>query len=176
MNMKIDGKYPIVIAAWLTFSTCTQVIAQTAVVSSGPDSHMDTPVASSWQGLVDPLVSHPEILTKDWNHIRRVLPVGCFQKAGVRDLNCPPMDGVVRVSVDPGPLGIIDMVLKPPATCDQIYNLVSKRFGKGTVENGDKCYAEWKLNRWVKRGVVNLSPGRKEPSQLYLQFAIEQGP
>lgn len=86
------------------------------------------------------------------------------------------MDGVMKISVVPGPLGIIDIVLKKPATCDALYDVLSKRFGKGELENGDKCYAEWKLGKRVKHGHVNVSPGRKDPSLLYLQFAIEQGP
>lgn len=86
------------------------------------------------------------------------------------------MDGVVKMSVVPGPLGIVDIVLKKPATCDALYDVLSKRFGKGELENGDKCYAEWKLGKRVKHGYVSLFPGPKDHSLLYLQFAIEQGP
>jgi hypothetical protein len=86
------------------------------------------------------------------------------------------MEGVVRLSLDPGPLGIVDVVMKKPATCDELYDILSVRFGKGRMEHGDKCSTEWKLNRWVKRGSANLSVGRKDPTQLYLQFAVEQGP
>jgi hypothetical protein len=136
----------------------------------------DAPVTQSWQTLVESLAAHPDVLTKDWSSVRRVLPVGCFKNPGHRDLTCPPMEGIVSVSVDPGPLGIVDVVLTGPASCDQIYALMSHHFGKGTLEGGDKCNAEWKLNRWVKRASANLSRGRKDKSLLYLQFAIEQGP
>ncbi|WP_374588456.1 hypothetical protein [Ideonella dechloratans] len=131
---------------------------------------------ADWRALIEPLADRPEILTKDWSATRAVLPAGCFQNASNGNVDCPPMDGVVKISVAPGPLGIIDIVLKKPATCDALYDVLSKRFGKGELENSDKCYAEWKLGKRVKHGHVSLSPGRKDPSLLYLQFAIEQGP
>lgn len=160
---------------------CSPVTPATAVEPALPpltsaESSDVIPATQSWQVLVESLASHPEALTKSWPHFRRVLPVGCLKNTSNRDLSCPPMEGVVRLSVDSGPLGIVDVVLKDPANCDQIYALMSRYFGKGVLEDGDKCNAEWKLGRWVKGGSANLSRGRKEPSQLYLQFAIEQGP
>jgi hypothetical protein len=134
------------------------------------------PVGQTWRMLVESLASHPEVLNKEWAATRRILPLGCFRKNGSRDLSCPPVDGVVRISVDPGPGGIIDVVLKSPADCLQIYTLMSRHLGEGVLENSDKCTAEWSLKRWVKKGSANLSKGVKDPSQLYLQFAVEQGP
>lgn len=176
MKMKAIGKYLVVSVAWLTLNACAQVIAQTAEASHDSDHQANTPVVSSWRGLVEPLVAHPEILTKNWDQMRIVLPVGCFQNARNRDLSCPPMDGVVRVSVDPGPLGVIDVVLKPPATCEQVYAVVSKQFGKGVLEDGGKCHAKWKLKRWVRGGHARLASDRDDPSMLYFQIGIEQGP
>lgn len=160
-------------AALFTSAAAVEPVMET--VASATSSPV-TPVTQSWQALVESLAAHPDVLTKDWSSFRRVLPVGCFKNSGGRDLSCPPIEGVVSLSVDPGPLGIVDVVLKGPASCDQIYALMSRHFGKGSLEDGDKCNAEWKLNRWVKRASANLSKGRKDPSLLYLQFAIEQGP
>lgn len=129
-----------------------------------------------WRLLVESLADHPEVLTKDWASIRTVLPTGCFRDANNGSVACPPTDGVIRMSVVPGPLGLIHIVLQTPATCDALYEVLSQRFGKGELENGDKCYARWKLGKRVKRGSVNLSPGRKNPAELHLQFGIEQGP
>ena len=134
------------------------------------------PAVQDWQVLVESLAGHPEVLTKSWRGLRRVLPVACFRSADSRDLSCAPMAGVERISADPGPNGIIDVVLKAPASCDQVYSLMSRHLGKGSLDGGDKCSAEWKLDRWVKRASANLSRGRKDPSLLYLQFAVEQGP
>ena len=131
---------------------------------------------AAWRALIEPLADHPEILTKDWSATRAVLPAGCFRNASDGNVDCPPMDGVMKVSVVPGPLGIIDIVLKKPATCDALYDVLSKRFGRGDLEKGSTCYARWTLGKRVPHGYVNVSPGRKDPSLLYLQFAIEQGP
>lgn len=149
--------------------------AQSATVSSATSAVAST-AAQPWRSLVEPLADHPEVLTKDWASIRTVLPAGCFRDANNGSVACPPTDGVVRMSVVPGPLGLIHIVLQTPATCDAVYEVLSQRFGKGELENGDKCYAEWKLGKRVKRGSVNLSPGRKNPAELHLQFGIEQGP
>lgn len=129
-----------------------------------------------WRPLVESLTDNPEVLTKDWASIRTVLPAGCLRDANNGSVSCPPTDGVIRMSVVPGPLGLIHIVLQTPATCDALYEVLSQRFGKGELENGDKCYARWKLGKRVKRGNVNLSPGRKNPGELHLQFGIEQGP
>jgi hypothetical protein len=172
--MKTTEKRLIRISVWLTLFACTLAMAQSTAQS--PAAEASTQVVTDWRGLVEALVAHPEILTKDWDHMRRVLPVGCFRNEGSRDLSCPPMDGVERISASPGPTGLIDVVLKPPATCNEVYDVVSKRFGKGVLENGDKCYVEWNLRKWVKRSNVNLWPSRKDPSVLFLQFGVEQGP
>ncbi|MCA6218249.1 hypothetical protein KGA65_17075 [Ideonella sp. B7] len=133
-------------------------------------------VRADWRALVEPLADHPEVLTQDWSAIRSLLPVGCFRNASSSQVDCPPMAGVVRISVVPGPLGIIDIVLKQPATCDALYDILRQRFGKGQQEKGSTCYARWTLGKRVQHAYVNVSPGRKDPSLLYLQFAIEQGP
>lgn len=39
------------------------------------------------------------------------------------------MEDVVRISVDSGPAGIVDVVLKSPTNCDQIYTLMSRYLG-----------------------------------------------
>lgn len=151
-----------------------------AAPDAGPPTEQ-TPIAapvmrSDWRTLVRALGDHPEILTKDWSATRAVLPAGCFRNASNGNVDCPPMDGVVKISVVPGPLGIIDIVLKQPATCDALYDVLSKRFGRGELEKGSTCYARWTLGKRVPHAYVNVSPGRKDPSLLYLQFAIEQGP
>ncbi|MDE2400041.1 MAG: hypothetical protein KGL90_00040 [Burkholderiales bacterium] len=175
MNLKAIFFVPLLTSLWSASCTsATTVEPSLPPVASSASSGM--PVTQSWEVLVESLANHPEVLTKDWAAMRRILPTGCFRNSDSRDLNCPPMEGVVRVSVDPGPTGIVDVVLKFPASCDQIYTLMSRHLGKGFLEDGDKCSAEWKLNRWVKRANANLSRGRKDPSLLYLQFAIEQGP
>jgi len=173
MNRTV-GNHLIRTSIWVAFFACTTAMAQSS--AQVPVAESSTPVVTHWRGLLDALVAHPEILVKDWDHMRTLLPVGCFRNAGTRDLSCPPMDGVERISASPGPSGLIDVVLKPPATCDQVYDVISKRFGKGALENGDKCYAEWKLGKWVKRSNVNMWPNRKDPSRLFLQFGVEQGP
>jgi hypothetical protein len=134
------------------------------------------PTASDWRSVVEPLATHPDVLTKDWSGFRRILPLGCFKDAGDRAVKCPLLDGIVRISIDPGPQGIVDVVLNAPADCAQIYALLSKHFGRGSVENGDLCMVEWKLGHWVKHASANLTRGRKDPSQIHLQFAVEQGP
>lgn len=174
MKMKLDICSGL-LAGFLGFTFVSTAMARD-VLAPGAASAPVAIAASDWRSLIGELSAHPEVLTKDWAAMRAALPAGCFRNSNKRDLDCPPMDGVVRVSVDPGPQGIIDLVLKAPATCDQIYDLLSKRFGKGEMENGDKCYAEWKLKKWVKRANVNLAPGRRDPTQLRLQFAVEQGP
>ncbi|MFG6469087.1 hypothetical protein [Roseateles sp. BYS87W] len=126
--------------------------------------------------LVEALANHREVLTQDWPAIRALLPAGCFRDANNGSVACPPAEGVLRMSVVPGPLGLIHIVLQTPATCDALYEVLSQRFGKGELANGDKCYARWKLGKRVSRGSVNVSPGRKNPAELHLQFAIQQGP
>lgn len=157
-------------------------VVPTSLAQSAKASSTQTLIESgtvqrmNWLGLVESLAKHPDVLTKDWSGFRRVLPVGCFRDTGSRDLSCPEMSGIVRIAVDPGPLGIVDVVLTAPANCEEIYSVLSKRFGRGIIEGGDKCSVEWNLNRLVKRASANISRGRKDPSQIYLQFAIEQGP
>jgi hypothetical protein len=111
--MKAIEKRLIRISVWLSLFACTMAVAQSTAQS--PVVETNTPVVTDWRGLVEVLLAHPEILENDWDHMRRVLPVGCFRNAGSRDLSCPPMDGVERISASPRPSGLIDVVLKPPA-------------------------------------------------------------
>ncbi|MFZ4550380.1 MAG: hypothetical protein ACOYNB_01025 [Aquabacterium sp.] len=175
MHLRASFCLTLLVSLWGSACT-TATAAEPNIAPLASATTAVAPVVQSWQTLVTSLALHPEVLTQNWAGVRRVLPAGCFQNAGSRDLNCPPLEGVVRVSVDPGPAGMIDVVLKAPADCDQIYALMSRHLGKGALENNDKCSAEWSLKRWVKRASANLSKGRKDPSQLYLQFAVEQGP
>lgn len=173
----------------LRYSVCLMLLVSflgSACTSAAGFEKKDLPVAAAapaampgaqdWQTLVESLASHPEVLNQDWTAARRVLPVGCFRQKNTRDINCPQMEGVVRISIDPGPGGIIDVVLMAPADCQLVYALMNRHLGEGVLENNDKCTAEWNLKRWVKRANANLSVGRKDPSKLYLQFAVEQGP
>lgn len=175
MHLRAIFIMPLLVSPWSASCTSATTLEPAFSPAASAASSVE-PVVQSWQVLVESLANHPEVLTKDWAAVRRILPAGCFRNADSRELSCPPMEGVVRVSVDPGPAGIVDVVLMSPANCDQIYTLMSRYLGKGSLEDGDKCSAEWKLNRWVKRANANLSRGRKDPSLLYLQFAIEQGP
>ena len=158
------------LAALSGFATPTLPAPDLLAVSSAP-------ATGDWRSLIDALAAHPEILTKDWAAVRAILPPGCFRDANSGDVACPPLEGVQRLSVVPGPQGLVHLVLKaPPVGCDLLYDVLSKRFGRGELENGNPCVAAWKIGKWVKRGHVNYSPGRKDPSQLHVQFAIEQGP
>lgn len=154
---------------------CFDAVAQ-AETTPGVASSAGAGGGANWKTLVESLSEHPDLLKKDWSEIRAVLPAGCFRNAGRRVLSCPPMDGVVRISVDPGPLGLIDVVLKEPANCEKIYDVVRKHFGSGVSQIGEKCHADWNIDKWVERAGVRLSSGRRDPNLLYLQFGIEQGP
>lgn len=134
------------------------------------------PAQTDWQELVELLARNPKILTMDWSHMRQILPVGCFTKPKESELDCPSMEGVVSISVIPGPTGVIDVVLKPPATCELVYNQLSRYLGKGKLTNGDVCDAEWTLSRWVKKAYTTVRSSRKDPKIIYLQFGTEQGP
>lgn len=176
MNTRVEWYWPFVVLVLLFSLPSLSVMAQTAATPENTAIKGES-VAADWRTLLDSLSAHPDVLKKDWASLRAVLPAGCFRTPNKRELSCPPMNGVVRVSADPGPQGVVDIVLKPPVTCDHVYSILSKRFGSAHLEDGDKCYSEWKLGKWgIRRGSVSLSPGRKDPTQLYLQFAIEQGP
>lgn len=175
MNLRAIFWLPLLAALWGSAYTPASA-AKPAVALVASTASTVVPASQGWQVVVESLASHPEVLTQRWDGLRRVLPVGCFRNSEGRDISCPPMEGVVRISADPGPSSIVDVVLQAPASCDQIYALMSRYLGHGSLEGGDKCSAEWKLDRWVKRASANLSRGRKDPSLLYLQFAVEQGP
>lgn len=174
MHMKFSLCLALLASLWS--SSCTSAVGVESYPPVARTASSAVPVAQGWQSVVESLASHPEVLNQGWAAARRVFPVGCFQQAGIRELHCPEIEGIVRVSVDPGPRGIIDLVLEAPADCQQIYVLMSRHLGQGVLENGDKCTAEWSLKRWVKRANANISVGRKDPGKIYLQFAVEQGP
>ena len=176
MNSRVIFYMSLLASMWCLSCTTPATAVEPAIALRESADSSVVLGAQTWQTLVESLASHPEVLTKDWTGVRRVLPVGCVQNPADRDLSCPPMAGVVRLSVDLGPTGIVDVVLKATANCDQIYTLMSHHFGKGSLDGGDKCNAEWGLNRWVKRARANVSRGRKDPSLLYLQFAVEHEP
>lgn len=170
-------KLPLMVIAFLGAITGMPAMAASDAVPPTDQVPIAAPTGrAAWRALIEPLADRQDVLTRDWSVTRAVLPAGCFRNADNGNVECPPMDGVMRMSVVPGPLGIIDIVLKKSATCDALYDVLSKRFGRGDLEKGSTCYARWTLGKHVPHGYVNVSPGRKDPSLLYLQFAIEQGP
>lgn len=145
------------------------------VIASPPS---DTPPMAhlDWRDIVLALRDEPTVLTKSWPAFRRILPLGCFQTNNSDELSCPPIEGVKLISVVPGPLGIVDLVLDPPASCEAVQEVIGQRFGKAAQRTANACSAHWGLRRWVKGAYIDLRPSRKGPSLIRLQFAIEQGP
>lgn len=159
------------------------ILMITSAPSNAADSQSTSRMSSetarthaNWHEIVDSVAQHPEVLTKDISAILKSIPVACETIRGERELRCSPVQGIANIAVDPGPLGIIDMELRRPANCDQLYEILSKRFGKGKQEKNDKCYARWKLGKLVKKAYVSVMPGVDNRSQIFLQFGIEQGP
>ena len=138
---------------------------------SPPDN---TSAVADWQAVVEAIAHQPTILQKDRASILRALPVTC-QAKNTGDIACPPITGIVLISVQSGPLGLIDLRLTPPADCKHLYALLSKRFGPGKLEGGDKCYANWQIGRIVPRAYISVMRGVADPSQINLQFGTDQG-
>lgn len=126
--------------------------------------------------LVESLIKNPRFLEKPWSEMRKAYPAGCSKPDDSPDLTCPFMEGVVRLSATASGSGIVDVVFSDPVTCEGLYDVISRRFGAGQIEGGNKCAATWKLGQWVKRGHLRVSKGKKDPSKIFFQMAIEQGP
>jgi len=147
----------------------------TQVSCSAKDTSAPKNISSPASGLVSNLVADPEVLTKSAPQILAALPKGCSLVASGENLDCPPIPGVASISVQPGPLGIVDVIFLPPTTCQEIFTAVASRYGQGKLEEGNSCKATWSLKKGGK-AYIKMAPGKKNPEQIYFQFAIEQGP
>ena len=126
--------------------------------------------------VVENLIKDPAILEKSWPEMRVAFPAGCSNSQDSPELACPSLEGVVRMSATASGTGMVDVVMSDPVQCDRLYEVVSKRFGPGQVEVGNKCASTWKLQWGSKHGHLRLSRGKKDPSKIFLQMAMEQGP
>jgi hypothetical protein len=124
--------------------------------------------------LVRALAQNPSILTQSWSQMSALFP-GCQRPQGSNDLSCAPMAGLKLASVQDGGLGIIDLELTAPLTCDSLYQAVQAELGAGEV-GSDKCDVRWKLAPKVKGGYALISNDPKAPERIFFQLAIEQGP
>ena len=125
--------------------------------------------------LVRALAQNPSILTQSWAQMSALFP-GCQRPQGSNDLSCAPMAGLKLASVQDGGLGIIDLELTAPLTCDSLYQAVQAELGAGEVGSSDKCDVRWKLAPKVKGGYASISNDPKAPERIFFQLAIEQGP
>jgi hypothetical protein len=178
--MKIISKNIAFSTTWILWCLLSMILgagtnsAFAAPVSSEVENHKLA--QNDWRGLVELLASNPKILTMKWPQIRKLLPADCISKPNDTELSCPSIDGLVSISVTPGPTGVVDLILKPPVTCELLYYLLNKHLGKGKLENGDMCDAEWSLNHWVKKSYATVRSSRKDKNIVFLQFGTEQGP
>lgn len=127
--------------------------------------------------LVDGVIATPQLLSKPWREMKAAFPGGCSQAPESPELNCPPIEGVVRISAMTGGLGLIDIVMTNPISCEEVYEVVQRRYGPGDLPNpSNKCSARWNLSKHIKTGYIRISKGKQDPSKLFLQFGVEQGP
>lgn len=124
--------------------------------------------------LVRALAQNPSILTQSWSQMSALFP-GCQRPQGSNDLSCAPMAGLKLASVQDGGLGLIDLELTAPLTCDSLYQAVQAELGAGEV-GSDKCDVRWKLAPKIKGGYASISNDPKAPERIFFQLAIEQGP
>jgi hypothetical protein len=125
--------------------------------------------------LVRALAQNPSVLTQSWAQMSALFP-GCQRPQGSNDLSCAPMAGLKLASVQDGGLGLIDLELTAPLTCDSLYQAVQAELGAGEVGSSDKCDVRWKLAPKVKGGYASISNDPKAPERIFFQLAIEQGP
>ncbi len=126
--------------------------------------------------LVDGLLKTPRLLQQPWAQMRQAFPAGCSKAADAPELDCPPMEGIARISAVDSGSGMVDVVFTPAISCERLYEVIRQRIGPGRIEGGDKCVARWQLAPAVPRGHVRLSRGKRDPSRVNFQMAIEQGP
>lgn len=125
---------------------------------------------------IERVLQNPQILTKSSTGILTVYPE-CKWREETGELSCPPAPGIQSITFQAGTAGIIDFELLPPVTCDDLYTLISKKFGAGKlVKSGDPCSAIWNIGKRVKGAYIRISKSRKQPTKIFLQIGIEQGP
>ena len=150
-------------------------LAAAAFAGAGARADASGEQTAAYQ-LVDSLVSQPRLLAKPWPQMRKAFPAACSKGPDAPDLTCPPMAGVRRLSATASGTGMIDLVLADPVSCEQLYEVISKRLGPGNVEAGNKCTVRWSMQPEGRRVHVRLSRGKKDPGQIHFQMAMEQGP
>lgn len=158
-----------------TTSTASMGSIAPSIPAAADTAQAIEPAEPAYQ-LVEGLIKDPRLLEKAWPEMRKAFPIGCNKSDDSPDVICPSINGVIRLSAITSGTGIVDAVFSNPISCDGLYEVISKRFGPGEIENGNKCASTWKLNAWVKRGHVRVSRGKKDPSKIFFQMAIEQGP
>ncbi|MFG6447154.1 hypothetical protein ACG0Z6_02725 [Roseateles sp. BYS180W] len=147
--------------------------APTAAAAASSAAAAEAPKADALS-LVRALAQNPSVLTQSWANMSALFP-GCQRPQGSNDLSCAPITGLKLASVQDGGLGIIDLELTAPLTCDSLYQAVQAELGVGEV-GSDKCDVRWKLAPKVKGGYASISNDSKAPERIFFQLAIEQGP
>ncbi|TDM09222.1 MAG: hypothetical protein C4K60_07920 [Ideonella sp. MAG2] len=135
-----------------------------------------TAAAPSAYLVIDRVIQDPKVLRLDWSGMSKSFPAHCSKNGAEPELTCPPVEGIREVSVLSSGTGLIDWVLTRPVTCEDLYALIAKRYGQGTLQDGDKCSVDWNLSKSVKGAYIRLSKSRKQADKIFLQFGIEQGP
>ncbi|WP_396271219.1 hypothetical protein [Ideonella sp.] len=148
-------------------------LATAALVASSPAVAVQAPSTDAL-GWVRALAQNPSILTQSWAQMSALFP-GCQKPPGTNDLSCPPTAGLTLASVQDGGLGLIDLELSAPITCDSLYQAVKAELGAGEV-GSDTCDVRWKLAPKVKGGYASISNDPKAPQRIFFQLAMEQGP
>ncbi|MDO9238155.1 MAG: hypothetical protein Q7U28_19235 [Aquabacterium sp.] len=124
--------------------------------------------------LIRAVIHNPKILQRKWSEMSQLFP-RCSLPSNERDLQCPALSGVKQISVQDGGAGVITIEVAKPVTCEGIYNIVKESFGAGR-QGESKCYVEWNLSRWVKGGHASIFASPKDPTRVFFQMNLDQGP
>ena len=124
--------------------------------------------------LIRAVIHSPTILKRRWSEMSPLFP-GCSLPSNERDLQCPALSGVKQISVQDGGAGVITIEVAKPVTCEGIYNIVKESFGAGR-QGESKCDVEWNLSRWVKGGHASIFASPKDPTRVFFQMNLDQGP
>lgn len=173
--------YAVCIIALASCSKITATAATGAVIAPQPDQAKPalintTQIASDVvaYALIRAMVRNPQILTRKWAQMSVIFP-DCSLPPRERDLQCPTLSGIRKISVQDGGAGVITIETTKPVTCSGIYNIVKDAFGPGRQGEGI-CDVEWNLSRWVKGGHASIFSSPKDPARIFFQMNLDQGP
>ena len=124
--------------------------------------------------LIDKITGNPIALKSKWNKLGTIFR-NCKKISEDTALDCEKMEGIRGIDLIEGPSGSVTIEFEAPATCDEIYKIVSQNLGSGLV-NKTACDTEWNLKKVSKGLSASIYTSKRNPSRIFFIIGYEQGP